>query len=74
MCGTGFPPSGQSFILGYGVKVVGVGKINKIKVQVRYLEDKVLQEVLPTHLLQLEAATRLPLAIPAPGFGELATD
>ena len=42
--------------------------------QVRYLEDEVLREVLPTHLLQLEAATRLPLAIPAPGFGELATD
>ena len=29
---------------------------------------------MPTHLLQLEAANRLPLAIPAPGFGELATD
>ena len=74
MCGTGWPPSDQSFILVYEVKVVGFGKINKRKVQVRYLVDEVLQEVLPTHLLQLEAATRLPLTIPAPGFGELATD
>ena len=60
MCGTVPDPSGQSFILVYEFKVVGVGKINKRKVQVRYLEDEVLQEDLPTHLLQLEAATRFP--------------
>ena len=32
MCGTEWPPSGQSFILVYEAKVVGISKINKRKV------------------------------------------
>ena len=74
LAGTGKSPEGETYFLVYEVVVVGVGMKYKAKLRVKYLEDGVVQEVAPKNLLPKGVETTAPLAMPAPGFGEIGTE